>query len=183
MPLLPGHPRQGHRWNDHRTVIGGILFRTRAGCPWRDLPERYGNWKTVYGVIAAWQTRAVAQQAEISNRLSQASVISNSSNNLRQIFLLFMEDPELRPYFYESKNPPSHGDKRTRLIVVSEMLGDMFEDGLVTHRLVRSIRSSDAWVKYCSTVLAASPILKEIMELHPDWWPWLRRLAPRTSGR
>jgi transposase len=39
-PLLPAHPRQGHRWNDHRLVIDGILFRTRAGGPWRDLPER-----------------------------------------------------------------------------------------------------------------------------------------------
>ena len=44
-PSLPRHPRQGHRWNDHRLVIDGI-FRTRAGCPWRDLPERFGNWKT-----------------------------------------------------------------------------------------------------------------------------------------
>jgi len=27
-PLMPAHPRQGHRWNDHRTVIDRILFRT-----------------------------------------------------------------------------------------------------------------------------------------------------------
>jgi len=32
-PLLPGQPRQGHRWNDHRLVIDGIFFRTRTGCP------------------------------------------------------------------------------------------------------------------------------------------------------
>ena len=53
-PLLPAHPRQGHRWNDHRMVINGILFRTRAGCPWRDLPLVYGNWKTVYGRHRRW---------------------------------------------------------------------------------------------------------------------------------
>ena len=52
--LLPPHPRQGHRWNDHRLVIGGIFFRTRAGCPWRDLPERFGNWKTVYNRHRRW---------------------------------------------------------------------------------------------------------------------------------
>jgi transposase len=46
--LLPAHPRKGHRWNDHRVVISGILFQTRAECPWRDLPGEYGNWKTVY---------------------------------------------------------------------------------------------------------------------------------------
>lgn len=53
-PLMPAHPRQGHRWNDHRTVVNGILFRTRAGCPWRDLPDCYGNWKSVYGRHRRW---------------------------------------------------------------------------------------------------------------------------------
>ena len=53
-PLLPAHPRQGHRWNDHRLVIDGIFFRTRVGCPWRDLPERFGNWKTVYNRHRRW---------------------------------------------------------------------------------------------------------------------------------
>jgi transposase len=53
-PLLPRHPRQGHRWNDHRLVINGIFFRTRTGCPWRDLPERFGNWKTVYNRHRCW---------------------------------------------------------------------------------------------------------------------------------
>jgi transposase len=52
--LMPAHPRQGHRWNDHRTVVGGIMFRTRTGCPWRDLPECYGNWKTVYNRHRRW---------------------------------------------------------------------------------------------------------------------------------
>ena len=53
-PLLPGHPRQGHRWNDHRLVIDGIFHRTRTGDPWRDLPERFGNWKTVYNRHRRW---------------------------------------------------------------------------------------------------------------------------------
>jgi len=52
--LLPGHPRRGHRWHDHRLVIGGVFFRARAGCPWRDLLERFGNWKTVYNRHRRW---------------------------------------------------------------------------------------------------------------------------------
>ena len=35
-------------------VIDGIMFRTRAGCPWRDLPGEYGNWKTVYNRHRRW---------------------------------------------------------------------------------------------------------------------------------
>ncbi len=53
-PLLPPHPRQGHRRDDHRVVIDGILCRTRTGCPWRDLPERFGNWKTACGQHRRW---------------------------------------------------------------------------------------------------------------------------------
>jgi transposase len=61
-PLMPGHPRQGHRWNDHRTVINGILFRTRTGCPWRDLPAGFGNWKTVYGRHRRWSLDGTWEQ-------------------------------------------------------------------------------------------------------------------------
>lgn len=53
-PLLPAHPRQGHRWSDHRMVINGIFHRVRTGCPWRDLPERYGPYQTVYGRHRRW---------------------------------------------------------------------------------------------------------------------------------
>ncbi|MGH3217110.1 MAG: transposase [Streptosporangiaceae bacterium] len=55
-PLLPSHPRQGHRWNDHRLVIDGVFFRTRAGCSWRDLPGCYGKWQTVYNRHRRWPT-------------------------------------------------------------------------------------------------------------------------------
>lgn len=33
-------------------AVNGMLFRVRTGVPWRDLPERYGSWKTVYEGIA-----------------------------------------------------------------------------------------------------------------------------------
>ena len=35
-------------------VINGIMFRTRTGCPGRDLPGEYGNWKTVYNRHRRW---------------------------------------------------------------------------------------------------------------------------------
>ena len=53
-PLLPTNARQGGRWQDHRTVISGILFRERTGIPWRDLPARFGNWKTIYQRKRRW---------------------------------------------------------------------------------------------------------------------------------
>ncbi|MFE9069260.1 IS5 family transposase [Streptomyces violaceusniger] len=46
-PLIPraatGRPRAGDR-----QVINGMVYKIRTGISWRDLPERYGPWKTVY---------------------------------------------------------------------------------------------------------------------------------------
>ena len=54
-PLLPDRtPRRGGRWADHRALINGVLWRTRTGSPWRDLPDEYGHWKTVYNRHRRW---------------------------------------------------------------------------------------------------------------------------------
>ncbi len=54
-PLVPDRsPRRGGRWADHRDVINGVLWRSRSGCPWRDVPADFGNWKTVYNRHRRW---------------------------------------------------------------------------------------------------------------------------------
>jgi len=54
-PLLPDRtPRRGGQGMDHRKVVNGVLWRARTGCPWRDLPASYGNWKTVYNRHRRW---------------------------------------------------------------------------------------------------------------------------------
>lgn len=47
-PLLPRQSRGG-KWSDHRMLLNGIFWVLNCGAPWRDLPERYGHWKTVNG--------------------------------------------------------------------------------------------------------------------------------------
>lgn len=42
------------RWRDHHPVVNGILHRVRTGVQRRDLPERYGPWKTVYERHRRW---------------------------------------------------------------------------------------------------------------------------------
>lgn len=54
-PLLPGVDGRGRPWRDHRQVVNGVLWRLRTGAPWRDLPERFGSWQTVYERFARWE--------------------------------------------------------------------------------------------------------------------------------
>ena len=46
--LLPANGRRGGQWKDDRTVLNGIFWRLNTGAPWRDLPDRYGKWKTAH---------------------------------------------------------------------------------------------------------------------------------------
>ncbi|MFB8778066.1 IS5 family transposase [Streptomyces broussonetiae] len=55
-PLLPVGNKPGRPpVHTKRQLIDGIRWRTRAGAPWRDVPERYGPWQTVYGLFRRWQ--------------------------------------------------------------------------------------------------------------------------------
>ncbi|WP_443049310.1 IS5 family transposase [Streptomyces sp. NBC_00316] len=52
--FLPRGGARGGRWSDHRRVINGVLYRVRTGVQWRDLPERFGPWETVYKPHRRW---------------------------------------------------------------------------------------------------------------------------------
>ncbi|MFJ9417787.1 IS5 family transposase [Streptomyces sp. NPDC101227] len=54
LPLLPRSNGRHGRWREHRQVIDGILWKVRRGAPWRDLPERYGPWKTCHERLRRW---------------------------------------------------------------------------------------------------------------------------------
>ena len=37
-----------------RLFIDAVLYRAKTGCPWRDLPTRFGPWKSVYNRFSNW---------------------------------------------------------------------------------------------------------------------------------
>src|SRR5690554_7467375 len=49
-PQSMGRPRR-----DDRQVLNGIFWILCSGAKWRDLPERYGPWKTVYDRFRQWR--------------------------------------------------------------------------------------------------------------------------------
>lgn len=54
-PLLPGKPSDpGRTGSDNRLFVNGCLWVLRSGAHWRDLPERYGRWKTIHKRFSRW---------------------------------------------------------------------------------------------------------------------------------
>ena len=61
-PLLPPERGgMGRPQNAHRPWIEAILWKHRTGAPWRDLPEEFGSWKSVYCRFNRWSKVGVWQ--------------------------------------------------------------------------------------------------------------------------
>jgi len=43
----------------HRNTLEGILYRMRTGCPWRDVPESFGDWSAIYRRFNLWSKKGV----------------------------------------------------------------------------------------------------------------------------
>lgn len=89
-PLLPLERtgRQGRPWMSHRQVVNGVLWRTRTGAPWRDLPAAYGCWQTVYGRHRTWSADGTWDEVLLelmrgSDGDSEEWVVSVDSTSIR----------------------------------------------------------------------------------------------------
>ncbi len=60
--LLPPHATRGRHYREHRVVLNGMLYWLHTACPWRDLPERYGPWQTIYSRFKRWSRSGVWDQ-------------------------------------------------------------------------------------------------------------------------
>jgi len=60
LPGKPGDP--GRTAVDNRQFINAVLWIARTGAPWRDLPERFGEWNSVFQRFNRWCKRGVWAQ-------------------------------------------------------------------------------------------------------------------------
>lgn len=58
--FLPGRKETvGVTAKNNRLFVEAVLHRYRTGIPWRDLPECFGPWKTVYNRFSRWSKRGI----------------------------------------------------------------------------------------------------------------------------
>jgi transposase len=58
--LLPGRPGlRGRAAFDNRLFVDAVLWIAKTGAPWRDLPERFGNWNNVFRRFDRWAKKGI----------------------------------------------------------------------------------------------------------------------------
>ncbi|MFO1257726.1 MAG: IS5 family transposase [Gammaproteobacteria bacterium] len=85
---LKGILRQ-HRIYDKpflRDMVEGMLYRMRVGCPWRDLPEEFGCWNSIFQKFNRWSAK----------------------NKLMMIFKMLVDEPDLEWEFIDGSIVKAH---------------------------------------------------------------------------
>ena len=86
-----------------RDFVEAMLFIARTGCPWRDLPRRFGNWDAVYQRFRRWEDaghwRALFEQLP---------------TNLESVRILFVDSTVIRAHPHAAGAPGKKGGKRRR---------------------------------------------------------------------
>lgn len=77
--LLPPEQtgKKGRPLKDNRMMLNGMLWIVRSGAQWRELPEAYGSWQSVYSRFAKWRDDGTF--AAIFHVLSQDADMENIS--------------------------------------------------------------------------------------------------------
>jgi transposase len=86
-PLLPRRPQGRKATGGDRLFVDAVVFRAKTGLPWRDLPERFGNWKSVYNRFANWAKKDVWSKVFYELRIEVdeiASIVDGSTVRAHQ---------------------------------------------------------------------------------------------------
>ena len=91
-PLMPVPSGRSRPWTDHRLAVEGMVWKYRTGAPWRDVPERFGKWNSIYKRFTRWAAdgtwdkllAAVQAQSDAAGRLDWVVSIDSTIARVHQ---------------------------------------------------------------------------------------------------
>lgn len=94
MDLMSTTQKKGRPRNDDRLMLNGVLWIVCSGAAWRDLPERFGAWSTVYQRYRDWRDDGTLERVldRLRSRLNEEGMIDMETWALDPA--LFMEQLE-----------------------------------------------------------------------------------------
>lgn len=114
-----------------------------------------------------------------ARRTLKVTTYQGATDLTLQLDQVFIEHPELRPYFYESRPAPEPGGGddilRSRVLAAAEYALDIFEC-IWDHRDTYADTDKDSWREWIGDMLASSPVCTALYLQNVDWYPALQDL-------
>lgn len=116
----------GHITGFTRRHLEGIIWRARVGSPWRDIPDEFGKWNSIYRLFKRWCEKGIWE--------SLCELIEGKLD-LRSVFI---DSTYIRRHQHASGAPPkkktsigkSRGGPTTKIHVAVDRKGDLVKIGL-----------------------------------------------------
>lgn len=130
---------------------------------------------TATGLIALRELTEIRRQRRHASDLAELQILSDASEWLHRLLVVFLERPHLRPYFYDGQSPPADVREAAQIDTLSELFADCVDTALLAGSTVHSFaRMHEDWLAYSRFLYASAPSLRTLIEEHGDWWPRLR---------
>jgi transposase len=73
--ILAARAPNGRKPTDHRLVLDGIFWIARTGSPWRDLPDEFGKWSSVYRQFRRWTLAGLWEEIPDALQMIDSTVV------------------------------------------------------------------------------------------------------------
>jgi hypothetical protein len=126
-------------------------------------------------IISLYLVRLQAREMASQTKSLVASLESNTYQNIpAQMFTLdeiFINHPELRPYFYSGKEIGEDDSNYQRVLATAEFVLDLFGTSFDLMPRYPQNWPRSAWEEYVKDFFANSPILCKFLSSNSAWYP------------
>jgi hypothetical protein len=117
------------------------------------------------------QTREMSSQTQCLIDSLASNVYQNVTLQIFALDEIFIDHPELRPYFYSGKDISEGNPDYQRALATAEFILDLFGTSFdLMPQYPKNWSSGDAWKAYIQQTFASSPILCWYLDEHIDWY-------------
>lgn len=119
--------------------------------------------------FAVVQLREMNAQSRATSAATRGQVYQSLTSAMLDIDHLFIQQPSLRPYFYDGRSIPDDAEERQRVMATAELLCDFFDDCTAQSHLLDEM-SVKVWLTYAQSIARTSPAVRLHWTENRDWY-------------
>jgi hypothetical protein len=126
-----------------------------------ELWNTFGTWAGPVVTLAGFLL--VRNQLRAERRALETQTSWQMYETSISILTVFVEHPEIRPYFYDSQPAPTEEPLRSRVLATAELVADHMESVVLSQDAVE-VKTRAVWARYMQGLYRRSPVLRAFLK-------------------